>query len=179
MAGDVFGNGMLLSDNIKLIAAFNHINIFIDPNPNSKKSFKERKRLFNLKHSSWEDYSKKIISKGGGVYQRSAKEIKITADAGKALNCEQGVYSGEDLIKIILKAPVDLLWNGGIGTYIKASFENEVGDPSNDSVRINSKETQARVIGEGGNLGLTQKARIEYSRTVSYTHLTLPTTPYV
>ncbi len=164
MAGDVFGNGMLLSDNIKLIAAFNHVNIFIDPNPNSKKSFKERKRLFNLKHSSWKDYSKKIISKGGGVYQRAAKEIKINADAAKSLNCEPGVYNGEDLIKIILKAPADLLWNGGIGTYIKASFENEVGDPSNDSVRINSKETHARVIGEGGNLGLTQKARIEYSR---------------
>jgi len=165
MSGDVFGNGMLLSEKLRLVAAFNHRHIFIDPNPKTEESFKERSRMFLLPHSSWTDYDQKLISDGGGIFDRSDKEINLTKEAAKALGTEPGTYSGDALIKIILKAPVDLLWNGGIGTYVKSYSEinSLVGDPSNDEVRVDARDLRARVIGEGGNLGFTQKGRIEYS----------------
>jgi glutamate dehydrogenase len=165
MSGDVFGNGMLLSQNIKLVAAFNHMHIFIDPNPDNLKSFKERQRLFKLSRSTWLDYDKSLISKGGGIFERSAKSIKLTKEIQKLLGVTVNNINPNDLIKYILKAPVDLLWNGGIGTYIKSSVESdaEVGDHANDAVRIPAKELNCRIIGEGGNLGLTQKGRIEYA----------------
>ncbi|MCB0324245.1 MAG: NAD-glutamate dehydrogenase, partial [Bdellovibrionales bacterium] len=166
MSGDVFGNGLLLSDNAKLIAAFNHRHIFIDPNPNSKVSFAERKRLFALPHSQWTDYNSDLLSAGGAIFQRSAKEITLSDEAKAALGTTSDVVSGEELVRIILKAPVDLLWNGGIGTYVKAHEETNlsVGDRANDDVRVDARDLRVRVIGEGGNLGLTQRARIEYSR---------------
>ena len=166
MSGDVFGNGMLLSKNLKLIAAFDHRHIFIDPNPDAKTSFTERTRLFAVPFSSWADYNASLISKGGGVFERSLKEIIVSSETATALGCEAGAYSGEDLMKIILKAPVDLLWNGGIGTYVKSSEESnsQVGDPANDDLRVDGKDLRTRVIGEGGNLGLTQRGRIEYAR---------------
>ncbi len=165
MAGDVFGNGMLLSDNIKLIAAFNHLHIFIDPNPDSKKSYKERQRLFNLPRSSWTDYNADLISNGGGIYERSAKTITISKKAADAFGITELTLTPNELIKAILCAPVDVLWNGGIGTYVKSSQENhtEVGDRANDSVRIDATELRTKVVGEGGNLGLTQRGRIEYA----------------
>jgi glutamate dehydrogenase len=165
MGGDVFGNGMLLSKHTRLIAAFNHIHIFIDPNPNAEKSFEERLRVFNLERSTWMDYDKSLISIGGGIYSRSEKSIKISSEAKKALAIEEDELSPNDLIKAILKAPVDLLWNGGIGTYVKAEDESdlEVGDKANDSLRINGSELNAAIVGEGGNLGFTQKGRIEYA----------------
>jgi len=155
MAGDVFGNGMLHSDNLKLLAAFNHMHIFLDPNPDPKTSYQERKRLFELPRSIWEDYSTDILSDGGGIYSRFEKSIALTPQVQTMLNTTETSLSGQDLIKAILKAPVDLLWNGGIGTYIKASYErhNDIGDSSNDGVRINSPEVAAKIIGEGGNLG--------------------------
>lgn len=164
MSGDVFGNGMLLSEKIQLVAAFNHQHIFIDPTPNAEKSFVERQRLFSLPRSSWQDYDKALISEGGGVYSRSSKVIKLSSQAQASLGLEKAQWAPHELIKAILKAPVDLLWNGGIGTYVKATTEShaEVGDKSNDSVRVDAKELQCRVIGEGGNLGLTQRARIEF-----------------
>jgi glutamate dehydrogenase len=166
MSGDVFGNGLLLSDNAKLIAAFNHRHIFIDPNPDSKTSFAERKRLFELPHSSWTDYNEALLSPGGAIYDRTLKEINLSAEAQKALGCNESVLAGEELIRAILKAPVDLHWNGGIGTYVKSHDEDNagVGDRANDDVRVDARELRARVIGEGGNLGLTQLGRIEYSR---------------
>lgn len=165
MAGDVFGNGLLLSRHIKLKAAFNHMHIFLDPFPDPETSFKERERLFNLPRSTWEDYNPELISKGGGVYSRSAKSIKLSAEAREALGIDETVLTPNELIKAILKAPVDLLWNGGIGTYVKAKTEtnSEVGDRANDAVRINGEDLRCRVIGEGGNLGLTQLGRIEYA----------------
>lgn len=165
MAGDVFGNGMLLSEHICLVAAFNHMHIFIDPTPNSAESFKERQRLFDLPRSSWADYDKKLISKGGGVFLRSAKSISITPEMRKCFAIKEKQLSPNDLIHALLKAPVDLIWNGGIGTYIKASSEThaQVGDKANDSLRVNGNEVQAKVIGEGGNLGVTQLGRIEYA----------------
>ncbi len=165
MSGDVFGNGMLLSDNIKLQAAFNHLHIFIDPNPDSKISFKERKRLFELPRSSWSDYDTDLISNGGGVFSRSQKVISISAEIKKFLGVKEGVLTPDQLISSILKSRVDLLWNGGIGTYIKASNENnsEVSDKLTESVRVNASELRCSIIGEGGNLGITQRGRIEFS----------------
>jgi glutamate dehydrogenase len=165
MAGDVFGNGMLLSDHIKLLAAFNHMHIFLDPTPDPIASFAERQRLFNLPRSAWSDYNPELISKGGGVFNRSDKSIKITPEVKTALNIQADFMAPNDLISAILQAPVDLLWNGGIGTYVKASTEqnNEVGDRANDALRINGNQLRARVVGEGGNLGMTQLGRVEYS----------------
>ena len=164
MSGDVFGNGMLRSKTIKLIAAFNHRVIFVDPDPDPEKSYQERLRLFR-EAKDWDHYNPDLISKGGGVFRRDAKQIELSPEARKALSTDKTVVSGEELIKIILKAPVDLLWNGGIGTYVKASFEShqEVGDPQNDNARVNANELRVKVVGEGGNLGFTQKARVEYA----------------
>ncbi len=166
MSGDVFGNGMLYSRKIKLQAAFNHLHIFLDPDPDLEKSFKERKRLFELPRSSWEDYNKKLISKGGGIYSRHAKSIPLSAQLKAMLGVSDEALSGQDLIKAVLKMPVDLLWNGGIGTYVKSAHERntDVGDSNNDEVRIDADDLQAQVVGEGGNLGLTQLARIDYAR---------------
>ncbi len=165
MAGDVFGNGLLLSTEVKLVAAFNHQHIFIDPNPDASTSFQERKRLFALPRSSWTDYDSTLLSQGGGIYSRSDKQIELSAEARQALACEQTAITPNDLIAIILKAPVDLLWNGGIGTYIKAKSESnaQAADRANDAVRINAEQLRCKVIGEGGNLGVTQLGRIEYA----------------
>ncbi|MDR3502574.1 MAG: NAD-glutamate dehydrogenase [Legionella sp.] len=165
MAGDVFGNGMLLSKHIKLVGAFNHIHIFVDPDPNAELSFKERERLFNLPRSNWTDYDKKLISKGGGVFNRNAKSIPVSKEMQEVFGIKQAEIEPNDLIKTILKAKVDLLWSGGIGTYVKASSESNlnVGDRANDATRVNAKQLRCKVIGEGGNLGLTQLARMEYS----------------
>ena len=166
MAGDVFGNGMLLSQHIKLVATFNHMHIFIDPDPDPASSFSERERLFKLPRSSWSDYEKSLVSTGGGVYARSAKSIHLSAEAQTVLGIEKERLTPNELIKAILKAPVDLLWNGGIGTYVKASKEHhtDVGDRINDPLRVDACELRCRIVGEGGNLGLTQLARVEYAR---------------
>ncbi|MFC4910417.1 NAD-glutamate dehydrogenase [Actinomadura gamaensis] len=168
MSGDVFGNGMLLSEHIRLVAAFDHRHIFIDPDPDAARSFAERQRLFALPRSSWADYDTSLISKGGGVFPRTAKSIKITPEMRRALGIADGVLSMTpyELIHAALRAPVDLLWNGGIGTYVKASTENnaDVGDKANDLVRVDGAELRCKVVGEGGNLGLTQLGRIEYAR---------------
>jgi len=167
MSGDVFGNGMLLSRQIKLVAAFDHRHVFVDPSPDPGVSFAERRRLFELVGSSWADYDKALISAGGGVWPRSAKSVPISAQARSALGIDDSVsaLSPDQLISAVLAAPVDLLWNGGIGTYVKASTQShaDVGDRSNDAVRIDATQLRARVVGEGGNLGITQEARIEYS----------------
>jgi glutamate dehydrogenase len=165
MSGDVFGNGMLLSAHTKLVAAFNHLHIFLDPNPDPESSFAERKRLFELPRSAWSDYNSELISTGGGVYERRAKSIKISAQAQEALLIDDDELAPNDLIRAILRAQVDLLWNGGIGTYVKASDEShgDAGDKANDSVRVDAAELRCRVVGEGGNLGLTQRGRIEYA----------------
>jgi len=162
MGGDVFGNGMLLSKSMQLIAAFNHLYIFIDPNPDPDKSYNERLRLFEA-GGNWDEYDTELISAGGGVFDRGSRRILLTKEIKDALGVKTRALSGEDLIKAILKAPVDLLWNGGIGTYVKAGKETQyqVDDSANDRVRIDAKELRAKVIGEGGNLGLTQAARIE------------------
>ena len=166
MAGDVFGNGMLLSRKIRLNAAFNHLHIFLDPDPDMAASFKERKRLFKKPRSGWNDYNEALISKGGGVFSRQAKTIRLSNEVRKMLGTKQSSMHPDELISAILRMPVDLLWNGGIGTYVKASSEShsDVGDRSNDRVRIDADELGCKVVGEGGNLGLTQHARIEYSR---------------
>lgn len=165
MAGDVFGNGMLLSEKTRLQAAFNHLHIFIDPNPDAAKSYQERKRLFDLPRSSWEDYNRELISKGGGIFSRSAKAIELSPEMKKMLGTAKKSMTPTELIRAVLTMKVDLLWNGGIGTYIKASREtdSDVGDRANDALRVNGKEVQAKIIGEGGNLGLTQLGRIEYA----------------
>lgn len=165
MAGDVFGNGMLLSNHIKLVAAFNHQHIFIDPDPDPEKSFKERARLFDLPRSMWTDYDKKLISKGGGVFNRSAKSISVSPEMKKLFGIKISDIEPNELIKIILKAKVDLLWSAGIGTFVKAQNESnlEVGDRGNDSIRINGSQLRCKCVGEGGNLGLTQLARVEYA----------------
>ena len=165
MAGDVFGNGMLLSRKIKLLAVFNHIHIFIDPNPDPEISFNERKRLFEMPRSTWLDYDSKLISKGGGVYSRHVKLIKLSKEIRTALSIKEDKLEPNKLIQAILKAKVDLLWNGGIGTYVKAKSESDldVGDRSNDALRVNGKNLRCKVIGEGGNLGLTQLGRVEAS----------------
>ena len=165
MAGDVFGNGMLLSRHLKLVAAFNHEHIFLDPDPEPEASFKERERLFNLPRSSWADYDPKVISAGGGVFPRSAKSIPLSPEVRRRLGVESEALPPNDLIRAILTAEVDLLWNGGIGTFVKASSEShlDVGDKANDGLRADGKDIRARVVGEGGNLGLTQRGRIEYA----------------
>jgi glutamate dehydrogenase len=165
MSGDVFGNGMLLSKKIRLVAAFDHRDIFIDPNPSPTKSYNERKRLFELPRSSWEDYDKSLISKGGGVFSRSAKSISLSPEMRKALATEAKAMAPNELIKTILKAPVELIWLGGVGAFFKSETEDHwrVGDRVNDAIRIDAAEIRAQVIGEGANLGLTQRARIEYA----------------
>lgn len=165
MAGDVFGNGMLQSPHIKLVAAFNHMHIFLDPNPDAAKSFAERERMFHLPRSSWEDYDASLISKGGGIFKRSEKTIPLSAEIKQVLDVQAESLSPDELIQAILKAPVDLLWNGGIGTYVKAETETheQVGDRTNNALRINGSELRCKVIGEGGNLGFTQLGRIEYA----------------
>jgi glutamate dehydrogenase len=165
MAGDVFGNGMLQSPHIRLLAAFNHQHIFIDPQPDAARSFAERERMFKLPRSSWEDYSRAAISKGGAIYSRSAKTLSLSREVQTFLELPAQVTPNE-VIKAILKSHVDLLWNGGIGTYVKASSEShsDVGDRSNDAVRIDARELNCKVIGEGGNLGVSQLGRVEYAR---------------
>lgn len=169
MSGDVFGNGMLLSEHIRLVAAFDHRHIFIDPNPDAATSYAERRRLFELPRSSWADYDTALLSAGGGIHPRTAKAIPVNAQVRAALGIEAGVtkMTPADLMKAILQSPVDLLWNGGIGTYVKATSEThaDVGDKANDAIRVNGSDVRAQVIGEGGNLGLTQLGRIEFART--------------
>jgi len=165
MAGDVFGNGMLQSRHIQLVAAFNHLHIFIDPQPDPARSFKERERLFKMPRSSWDDYSRAAISKGGGVYSRSAKSLTLSREAQTMLELPAQATPNE-VIRAILKAHVDLFWSGGIGTYVKATFESnsDVGDRSNDALRIDARELNCKVIGEGANLGLSQLGRVEFAR---------------
>ncbi|HEX8631943.1 MAG TPA: NAD-glutamate dehydrogenase, partial [Catenuloplanes sp.] len=167
MSGDVFGNGMLLSRHIRLVAAFDHRHIFLDPEPDAARSYAERQRLFELPRSSWADYDSTLISAGGGVYPRTAKSIPITPQVRAALDLDAATValSPAELMRSILTARADLLWNGGIGTYVKASSETnaEVGDKSNDAIRVNGRDLRVRVVGEGGNLGLTQRGRIEFA----------------
>lgn len=165
MSGDVFGNGMLLSKTIRLQAAFDHRHIFLDPDPDAAASWKERQRLFNLPRSSWDDYDKKLISKGGGVFARTDKTIKLSKEIRAALDIEATELEPAALISAILKSPVDLIWFGGIGTYVKAASENhiDVGDPVNDRLRVNAEQLRAVAIGEGANLGVTQAGRIAFA----------------
>ncbi|MEE1739408.1 NAD-glutamate dehydrogenase [Streptomyces sp. BE147] len=169
MSGDVFGNGMLLSEHIRLVAAFDHRHIFLDPKPDAATSYAERRRLFDLPRSSWADYSTDLLSAGGGVHPRTAKAIPLNAHIREALGIDPGIakMTPAELMQTILKAPVDLVWNGGIGTYIKASSESntDVGDKANDPIRVNGEDLRAKVVGEGGNLGATQLGRIEFART--------------
>jgi glutamate dehydrogenase len=165
MSGDVFGNAMIISSNILLLAAFNHKHIFIDPNPNQEAAFKERVRLFNLPRSQWSDFNSDLISRGGGIFERFQKEILVTPEMRAAFALGEDIpetVDGETLISLTLKAPVTLLWNGGIGTYVKARSEShsDVNDGANDTVRINADELRCKIVGEGGNLGFTQRARI-------------------
>ncbi|PVZ62012.1 NAD-glutamate dehydrogenase [Pseudomonas sp. B1(2018)] len=164
MAGDVFGNGLLMSDKLKLVAAFNHLHIFIDPNPEPASSFAERQRLFDLPRSAWSDYDTSIMSEGGGIFSRSAKSIAISPQMKERFDIEADKLTPTELLNALLKAPVDLLWNGGIGTYVKASSEShaDVGDKANDALRVNGNELRCKVVGEGGNLGMTQLGRVEF-----------------
>ncbi len=166
MAGDVFGNAMLLSRRIKLVAAFNHMQIFLDPDPDPELSYRERKRLSQMGTSSWEDYDRAVISSGGGVHRRQAKAIFLTPEVKAMLGVDADSLGGEELIRAILCAEVDLIWNGGIGTYIKSSLETplSVGDKANDGARVDASDVRAKVIGEGGNLGVTQRGRIELAK---------------
>ncbi len=166
MSGDVFGNGMLLSEHIRLVGAFNHRHVFLDPDPDAGASFAERKRLFELPRSSWADYNPKLISKGGGVFKRRAKSIPLSPELKERFGLEADHITPNEMIRTLLRAEMDLLWLGGIGTYVKASFERdfEVGDRTNDAVRVDADGLRCRVIGEGANLGLTQRGRIEYAR---------------
>ncbi len=165
MSGDVFGNGMLLSRSLKLTAAFDHRHIFIDPDPDPTTSHAERARLAQLPASSWDDYDRTLLSVGGGVWPRTTKRIELSAAARAVLNIAAESVTPNDLIRAILTAPADLLWNGGIGTYVKSARENhtEAADPANDAIRIDAEQLRVRVVGEGGNLGLTQRARIDYA----------------
>ncbi|MBV8329217.1 MAG: NAD-glutamate dehydrogenase, partial [Verrucomicrobia bacterium] len=165
MSGDVFGNGMLLSRHIKLIGAFDHRHIFLDPDPDPEASFKERERLFKMTRSSWADYDSKVLSKGGGIYSRKAKSVELSPEIRRVLGVTVYSLSTADLIRTLLKAPVDLLYNGGIGTYVKATHQThaEVGDRANDAIRVNGRELRCKVAVEGGNLGFTQLGRIEYA----------------
>ena len=164
MGGDVFGNGMLCSDKIKLVAAFNHINIFIDPSPDPGRSYEERKRLFTASSSGWTDYDKSLISEGGGVFNRSDKFISLSPQIKKLVGTKAEKITPDELIKLLLKAQIDLIWNGGIGTYVKSQSEahSDVGDRANDSLRVDGAELRCKVFGEGGNLGMTQRGRVEF-----------------
>ncbi len=166
MSGDVFGNGLLCARTLCLVAAFDHRHIFIDPDPDPETSFSERERLFALPRSSWADYDRKLISRGGGVFERSAKSVSLSAEAKALLDIDEDAMTPNQLIKVVLKAQADLLWIGGIGTYVKAQGESDdqVGDRANDAVRIDGNDLRVKVIGEGGNLGLTQHARTEFAR---------------
>jgi glutamate dehydrogenase len=168
MSGDVFGNGMLLSDHVRLVAAFDHRHVFLDPDPDAATSYEERRRLFAMPRSSWTDYNKELLSPGGGVHSRTAKSIPLNDRVRRRLGIDAsvGAMTPDELIRAVLKAPVDLLWNGGIGTYVKAAGEShsEVGDKTNDGVRVDAVALRCRVVGEGGNLGFTQRARVEYAR---------------
>jgi glutamate dehydrogenase len=165
MSGDVFGNGMLLSEHIRLVAAFDHRHVFLDPDPDPVVAYKERRRLFDLARSSWDDYDRAFLSAGGGIFPRTAKSIPVTPEVRRALGLPEGLVhlTPAELMRAVLAAPVDLLWNGGIGTYVKASTEShaDVGDKANDGIRIDGRDLRVRVVGEGGNLGLTQRGRIE------------------
>tara|TARA_R110000850_G_scaffold91742_17_gene194739 strand:- start:31499 stop:36352 length:4854 start_codon:yes stop_codon:yes gene_type:complete len=165
MSGDVFGNGMLLSEHIRLIAAFDHRHIFIDPQADAATGFKERSRLFALPRSSWADYDETLLSEGGGIYPRTLKKVTLSPQAMQALGTDESELTPAQLMQVILKAPIDLLWNGGVGTYVKASTQShdEVRDRANNSLRVDGRALRARVVGEGGNLGLTQAGRIEYA----------------
>ncbi|MYY13749.1 NAD-glutamate dehydrogenase [Streptomyces sp. SID4919] len=167
MSGDVFGNGMLLSEHIRLVAAFDHRHIFIDPSPDSAVSYAERRRLFELPRSSWADYDKALLSPGGGIYPRTAKAVQLNSHIREALGIDPAIakMTPADLMRAVLQAPVDLLWNGGIGTYVKSSAESnaDVGDKANDAIRVDGAELRAKIVGEGGNLGLTQLGRIEFA----------------
>ncbi|MBA3262157.1 MAG: NAD-glutamate dehydrogenase [Thermoleophilaceae bacterium] len=166
MSGDVFGNGMLLSKRIRLIGAFDHRHVFLDPDPDAARGWDERRRLFELKRSSWADYDRELISQGGGLFSRAAKSIPLSPQIRAALDVRDEALAPNDLIRALLRAPVDLLWNGGIGTYVKAKAEShaDAGDKANDAVRVDGAELRCHVVSEGGNLGLTQRARIEYAR---------------
>ncbi|WP_121627000.1 NAD-glutamate dehydrogenase domain-containing protein [Poseidonibacter antarcticus] len=173
MSGDVFGNGMIESKTFKLLGAISHKDIFIDPNPDIKKSFIERKRLFESKNGGWINYDKSIISKGGGIFARSDKEIVLSPEIKKLLDTDINIISGEELCKKLLTLKVDMLFNGGVGTYVKASDENnlEIGDKQNEAVRVDGNELKAKIVCEGGNLGFTQKSRIEYALNGGRIHL--------
>ena len=175
MSGDVFGNGMLLSKHLQLVAAFNHKHIFIDPNPHTEISYNERQRLFELPHSSWIDYDTEKLSPGGAIFDRSQKHITLSLEAAERLGIDdsQLIMTPDELIKIILLSPVDMLWNGGIGTYVKAFDETDldVSDKTNDRLRVNALNLRCRIVVEGGNLGLTQKARIEYALNGGLIHM--------
>lgn len=166
MSGDVFGNGLLLSRTLRLKAAFNHLHIFIDPNPDPEQSFQERERLFTLPRSGWADYDQRLISSGGGVFERSAKRIPLSEEMKTLLACTEDSLAPDELIRQLLRTPIDLIWNGGVGTYVKASNESDlqVGDRANDTLRVMGSELRCKVFGEGGNLGLTQLGRIEFCR---------------
>src|SRR5262249_29129119 len=167
MSGDVFGHRMPLSERIRLVAAFDHRHIFIDPSPDPATSYAERRRMFDLPRSSWDDYDRRKLSEGGGVWARTAKSIPLGDGARAALGIASTAPSltPNEVMKAILAAPVDLFWNGGIGTYVKAASEThgDVGDKANDAIRLNGRDLRVRVVGEGGNLGLTQRGRIEYA----------------
>src|ERR671936_2619266 len=165
MSGDVFGNGMLLSRQIKLVGAFDHRHVFLDPDPDPEASFAERERLFRLPGSSWDDYDRELISAGGGVFPRTAKAIPLSPQVRAALDVDATSLTPNEVIRALLRAPVDLLWNGGIGTYVKARDERhaEVGDKTNDAVRVDGGELRCRVVGEGGNLGFTQRGRVQFA----------------
>jgi glutamate dehydrogenase len=167
MSGDVFGNGMLLSEHIRLVAAFDHRHVFVDPSPDAATSFAERRRLFDLPRSSWADYDPALISAGGGVWPRTAKAIPVSGPMRSVLGLDDDVdtLTPVELVRAVLLAPVDLLFNGGIGTYVKAATESsvDVGDKANDAVRVDGGQLRVRVVGEGGNLGLTQRGRIEFA----------------
>jgi glutamate dehydrogenase len=166
MSGDVFGNGMLLSNQIKLVAAFDHRHIFLDPQPDVARSFAERQRLFDLPRSSWDDYDRSLLSEGGGIYPRSAKSISLSASARAVLGIEANELSPIELLNALLQAPVDMIYNGGIGTYVKASQEShaQVGDKASDAFRVNGSQLRCKVLVEGGNLGCTQLGRIEFAQ---------------
>ena len=172
MGGDVFGNGMLLSEHIRLVAAFNHLHIFIDPNPDAVATFAERKRLFETPGTQWSDFEAELISAGGGIFDRGAKSIDISPEMQERFGIKAAKLAPNDLLHALLKAPVDLIWNGGIGTYVKAASEShaDAGDKANDPIRVNGNELRARVLGEGGNLGATQLGRIEFGLNAGYSN---------